>query len=178
MTVVIILVVMTVVIEPWAAEALDGIDVLRGTDRDAVAGLFAACSAQTVRLRFFGGPREFPRAHLDSLLAGPPAAHDAVVAYRGGREHLVGLASFAAGPDAEPGTGELAVLVVDAWQRQGVGTTMIGLLLTRARARGVERVTVNVLSGRRGLLAALGRRLEPVRTSFTADGLTGVYKLA
>jgi GNAT superfamily N-acetyltransferase len=155
----------------------DGLDLLRPADRDAVAGLFAACSAETVRLRFFGVRREFPREHLDALLAGPPAAHDAVVAYRGGRRHLVGLAGFAAGPDGDPGSGELGVLVVDAWQRQGVGTAMIGLLLDRARARGVQHVVANVLPGRHGLLTALGRRLEPVRASFTEDGLTGVYKL-
>ncbi|MEW2520431.1 GNAT family N-acetyltransferase [Actinacidiphila alni] len=158
--------------------APDGIDLLRPTDRDAVARLFAACSAETVRLRFWGGRREFPRDHLDALLAGPPAEHDAVVAHRGGRDHLVGIAGFAAGPDGRPGSGELGVLVVDAWQRRGVGTAMIGLLLARARARGVEHVVANVLPGRHGLLAALGRRLEPVRASFTGDGLTGVYKLA
>jgi RimJ/RimL family protein N-acetyltransferase len=161
-----------------AAGAVDGIDLLRPGDRDAVAGLFASCSAETVRLRFFGARREFPREYLDALLAGPPAVQDAVVAYRGGREHLVGLAGFAAVPDGPPGSGELAVLVTDAWQRQGIGTAMTGLLLARARARGVERVVVNVLPGRRALLAALGRRLEPVRMSFTADGMTGVYKLA
>ncbi|MFJ4405806.1 GNAT family N-acetyltransferase [Streptomyces sp. NPDC088910] len=173
---------MTVVIEGAdrrAAASADGIDLLRPADADAVAALFAACSPETVRLRFLGGAREFPRAHLDRLLAGPPAAHDAVVAYRGGRDRLVGIAGFAADDTAGPGTGgELGVLVVDAWQRRGVGTAMVGLLLARAGARGVEHVTVNVPHGRRGLLAALGRRLEPVRASYTPDGLTAVYKVA
>ncbi|MBY8877499.1 GNAT family N-acetyltransferase [Actinacidiphila acidipaludis] len=168
----------------------------RPGDRAALEALFAACSEDSVRLRFFGRSRAFPREYLAAALAGVPTAHDAVVAYRGGdRTRLAGLASLVAGPSAPAADGaapragmvgpaqadpaELAVLVADAWQRQGAGTAMITALLARARERGVVHVRASVLPGRRGLLAALSHRLpaEPGRSSYTRDGLSVVYKL-
>jgi GNAT superfamily N-acetyltransferase len=170
----------------------------RPADRPALQALFAACSEESVRLRFFGQLRAFPADYLDAALAGVPHVHDAVVAYRGGdRTRLAGMASLVAGPATAPasalttatrpeapvppeaGPAEVAVLVSDAWQRQGAGTAMISALLARARERGVVRVRASVLPGRTGLLAALSRRLppEPGRSSYTRDGLSAVYKL-
>ena len=154
----------------------------RPADRPALQALFAACSEESVRLRFFGQLRAFPGDYLDAALAGVPDTHDAVVVYRDGdRTRLAGLASLVAGPasspDADPA--ELAVLVGDAWQRQGAGTAMITALLARARERGVARVRASVLPGRTALLTSLSRRLppEPGRSSYTRDGLSVVYKL-
>jgi GNAT superfamily N-acetyltransferase len=151
-------------------------------DRDALAALFAACSADSVRLRFFGRLRAFPREYLDGALADPPDVHDAVVAYRDGdRTRLAGLASLVAPSRQEGATAapEIAVLVADPWQRQGAGTAMITTLLARARDRGVAHVRASVLPGRTQLLAALSRRLdpEPGASSYTRDGLSTVYKL-
>ncbi|WNI16369.1 GNAT family N-acetyltransferase [Actinacidiphila sp. ITFR-21] len=146
-------------------------------DRPALADLFTACSPETIRLRFFGRLRAWPRDYLDGALAGPPEQHDSVVAYRSGRTHLLGMASLATPCDAGPDVGELGVLVADPWQRQGVGTAMLELLLTRARARGLERVAASVMPGRPRLLAALAQRLEADGALRARDGLTGIYKL-
>jgi GNAT superfamily N-acetyltransferase len=55
---------------------------VRPDDGPALAALFARCSPETVRLRFFGRLRAFPREYLDAVLAGRADVHDAVVAYR------------------------------------------------------------------------------------------------
>lgn len=146
-------------------------------DAAALADLFAACSPETVRLRFFGRVRALPAEYLADVLAGRPDVHDAVVAYAYGasKARLVGLASLATPPDGR--TAELGVLVADAWQRQGAGRAMIDLLLTRARARGVRRVGAAVLPGRSALLAVLGRRLPAEHLALSADGPSGVYRL-
>ncbi|WP_103890951.1 GNAT family N-acetyltransferase [Actinacidiphila yanglinensis] len=175
---------------------------VRPQDEAALAELFARCSAETVRLRFFGRPRELPRPYLDAMLAGRPETHDAVVAYpeypegAGGPEGPeapegwagpVGLGSLTAGglapgaslypgDDAHP-VGELGLLVVDDWQRRGAGGAMLDTLLDRARARGMRLVSASVLTGRRGLLDVLGRRLPTVRMTRDIDALTGVYRL-
>jgi GNAT superfamily N-acetyltransferase len=159
----------------------------RPADRAALDALFAACSADSIRLRFFGRLRAFPPEYLGG-------AHDAVVAYRTDRTQLAGLASLVAqetgaardtgaagdtGAAEEAAVPELAVLVADPWQRQGAGAAMVGALLARARERGVVRVRASVLPGRRELLAALSRRLEPDpgHSSYTREGLSTVYKL-
>jgi RimJ/RimL family protein N-acetyltransferase len=183
MTAVIILAVMTTVIEPvapplpvaavrrWQAA------VVTPADAAALHDLFAACSQETLRLRFFGRVRALPPEYLDGVLAGRADVHDAVVAYEYGasRARPVGLASLAVPPDA--GAAELGVLVGDAWQRQGAGHAMVDLLLTRARARGVRRVSAAVLPGRSALLAALGRHVAAEHLAHSADGPSGVYKL-
>ena len=205
MTAVMILVTMTTVIDPRIA-AVPVRRVYRtsgqapapapawtvGTvgpgDRAALEALFAACSPDTVRLRFFGRLRAFPPEYLAAVLAGRPAVHDAVVAYRGAdRAHPAGMAGIAAATPADglppmcapATTGVLGVLVADAWQRQGAGAAMTGVRLDRARARGVRHVLVGVLPGRSALLAVLARRLTPVpgAAARTGDGLSAVYRL-
>lgn len=199
MTTVIILVAMTTVIDgagtadpasaqaPATAAAQEGpenrarsgfrIAVVGPGDRAALESLFAHCSPETVRLRFFGFPRAFPEEYADALLAGRPEEHDAVLAYPDtyggngadphgspapygcGDTHPVGLASLAAGPGAEPSAAELGVLVCDGWQRQGVGTALVAALIARARERGVAAVSASVLPGRTALLRAMTQRL-------------------
>ncbi|MFI0895120.1 GNAT family N-acetyltransferase [Streptomyces sp. NPDC020983] len=150
---------------------------VRAADAPALHALFAVCSPETVRLRFFGPVRALPAEYLEQVLAGSPERHDAVVAYArdGARSRLAGLASLALPAGAT--AAELGVLVGDPWQRQGAGHAMLELLLTRARARGVRRVTATVLPGRPALLRALGRRLPAAHLAYTSDGPSGVYKL-
>ncbi|MGW2564107.1 N-acetyltransferase family protein [Streptomyces sp. NPDC001514] len=167
--------------DPWRRPEGAGfwrLDGVRPTDGPALKALFDSCSPESVRLRFFGLLHELPHEYAADVLACRPEVHDAVVAHRGDRGRLAGLASLAAAPEGSPGgAAVLGVLVADAWQRQGLGRAMVDALLTRARQRGVERVSACVLPGRSRLLAILARHMEPESTSRDQDGLTGVYKL-
>ncbi|HEY0574672.1 MAG TPA: GNAT family N-acetyltransferase [Pseudonocardia sp.] len=125
----------------------------------------------------FGRLDELPRRYLESVLASRPDLHDAVVARHRYAGHLAGLASLATGSDMGPEIAELGVLVVDAWQRQGLGTAMVEALVARGRQRGVQRVSACVLPDRARVLAALARRLQPERIVRTPHCLTGVYRL-
>ncbi len=53
---------------------------------------------------------------------------------------------------------ELALAVVDAWQRRGVGRALLAALAARARRAGVRRFTATLLRDNRGALA-LAREL-------------------
>jgi GNAT superfamily N-acetyltransferase len=145
---------------------------ITAADRDAVAALFARCSAETRRLRFFGNVLAMPPGYLTDVLAEVPGQHDAVGAWRG--RELVGLASLAADT---PDSGELAVLVDDAHQRRGVGTRMIATLIARARVRGVTTVTASVLPGRTELLTRLGRHWPVEGIAAGADGVRARYRI-
>jgi GNAT superfamily N-acetyltransferase len=138
--------------------------------------MFARCSADTVYRRFFGRLREFPREYLAGVVAGDPARHDAVLGRLRANGAPVGVASLVGDP-ADPQQAELAVLVEDAWQRQGLGTAMVEILLRRARARGVKRIVVSVLPGRTDVLQAL-RQLRLRRLEHGRDSTTACYLLA
>lgn len=168
---------------PGALPGTDGpgrwyVESVRPGDGPALSALFAGCSPETVRLRFFGLPRELPREYADSVLACRPEVHDAVVVHHGDRRRLAGLAGLAAPAEAEPAAAAvLGVLVADEWQQQGLGRAMVDELLARARRRGVERISATVLPGRSRLLDAMARHLEPESSSLDRDGLTRVYRL-
>jgi GNAT superfamily N-acetyltransferase len=50
---------------------------------------------------------------------------------------------------------DIGVVVADAWQGQGAGPALVRALMTRARARGVTSVTMDVLHGNHRALAMI-----------------------
>src|SRR5262249_7934013 len=132
-------------------------------DRVLVGRLVRACSAETLRRRFFlpGEPAaEVVLARYGRyLLAGPPDGL-AVAALVAGQP--VGLLNLAPA-EVEPGAGrqfELGIMVADSWQRRGIGTALLDYALDRhARPGWTVRATVQpdnlaalaLLWGRRGV---------------------------
>lgn len=152
------------------------VDAVHPADRAALERFFERCSRQTVYRRFFAPLRRFPAAYLDAVLTATPRVHDAVVARCAGGLEIAGLASLAAVSSA-PQTGELGVLVADAWQGRGLGAAMTDRLVERARRRGLQRLSACVLPEQAALLQALERHLEMAAASRESDSLTGVYQI-
>jgi hypothetical protein len=70
--------------------------------------------------------------------------------------------------DADAPVAEVAVTVVDGWQRRGLGTLLLERLSERARAEGIERYTALVSGENRaivGLLDAIGARVLSANAS-------------
>lgn len=94
------------------------------------------------------------------------------------RDHLAMVALDAAGAPLgiarsvrlreDPSAAEVAAEVIDAWQRHGVGTALLGRLARRAEAVGIARFRATVLA-QTGLSAAL--RHQGWRAT-GSDGLT------
>ena len=148
-------------------------------DRADVHRLFTACSIASVRHRFRAPLPAFPARHLDELIAGPPARHDALAVRAGASGELVALGSLATpyGPN-DGHTAELGLLVADAWQRRGLGRALTAALVARAALRGVTRIVAEVEHGRGRLLTAVGRSLTPVSRTAHRDGLTGIFAVS
>jgi GNAT superfamily N-acetyltransferase len=169
---------MTAVIDLPVAIAPWRIAQIRPWDRADVHRLFDACSVETIEHRFRARLPVFPARYLDELLAGPPERHDALTVRAGTTGELVALGSLAApyGPN-DGHTGELGLLVVDAWQRRGLGRALTSALVTRAAGRGVTQIVAEVEHGRGGLLTAMSRGLTPVARTAHRDGLTGIFTI-
>ena len=66
---------------------------------------------------------------------------------------------------------EIGVVVADAWQGRGVGSALVRALLSRAQARGVTSLSMDVLPGNHQVLAmitahwAAARRPSAARTA-------------
>jgi RimJ/RimL family protein N-acetyltransferase len=66
----------------------------------------------------------------------------------------IGVARYVRDPK-DPEVAECAVAVIDDYQRRGIGTLLIGLLIRTAREHGITRFRAWVHTANRGLLAAL-----------------------
>ncbi len=134
-----------------------------------LSDFFAGLSVESRYLRFFAPVT--PACGLLHLLSGAPANVDAVVAVADGV--IVGHALAADGPADACGTREtdVGVVVADAWQRRGVGAALMRALVTRAQARGVTSLVMDVLPENRRVLAMIIAHWPETVIAHSADSL-------
>ena len=117
----------------------------RGEDLP-IRQLFGRLSPETRYLRFFSPMPLLPEPVVQLLSCVDYCRQLALLgefdAPDGGQ--AVALGSFAA---LEPGTAEIALVVADQWQRQGIGTALASRVLLAAEARGFHRFVGHVLHG-------------------------------
>lgn len=114
---------------------------LQPSDVPLVAAMSATLSAESLHRRFFVGTPSIPRALLQQLTTLDHDQHEAVIALAWGQ--IVGLAQYSrlAGTDRA----ELAVMVADAWQHNGIGSSLVTHLAELAAARGIRAFDAAVL---------------------------------
>ena len=141
----------------------------RPADLAALRDFFAGLSAQTRYLRFFAPVTPSPA--LLHLLSGGTGPTYAVVATRG--DAIIGhaMAADRAGLRGARTT-DIGVVVADAWQGQGVGSALVRALISRAQARGVTSLTMDVLPDNRQMLAMIAAHWTVARRHRSADCVT------
>ena len=96
---------------------------------------------------------------------------DALVATAGGA--IIGHAMAADQPAGPAGrVTEIGVVVADACQGHGVGSALVRALISRAEARGVTTLIMEVLPGNREVLAMITGHWPAARTRRGADSVT------
>ena len=126
---------------------------LVASDGPALVDAFSRLSPESRYRRFAVAKAELTHADLDRLTDVDPPRSDALGAFVG--TELVGIAQYADG-DAARGP-ELGILVVDEWQRHGVGSALAHRLIARARALRHPRLHAHVLADNRPGLRFIGR---------------------
>ena len=138
-------------------------------DLAALGDFFAGLSAWTRYLRFFGPVTPSPA--LLRQLCGLPGTIDAVVAVRDGV--IVGHAMAA--DRTNPGgarVADIGVVVADAWQGRGLGAALMRALVTRARARGVTQLELDVLNGNRQVIDMITSHWPAARVERSPDSIS------
>jgi RimJ/RimL family protein N-acetyltransferase len=125
---------------------------------DAIRAFYARLSPRTRYLRFFSPMPTLPDSVLRLLTCVDQRRSLALVAEDGAADgEVVGLASFGA---IDHDRAEVALVVRDDWQHQGVGLELAGRVMQAAELRGFHRFLVHVtwdnLAIRR-LLAHVGK---------------------
>ena len=105
------------------------------------------------RLRFMSSIDNLSRSQLAYLTEIDHQTHLAWGALVAGEP--VAVARLIRRPDASA-SAELAITVVDDWQRRGVGELLVRLLAEIGRSLGVERFDLEALAENKGILRLLG----------------------
>jgi acetyltransferase len=118
---------------------------IRPGDEPLIVALHAEHSPHTIRMRFFGMLKTLSHdslIHLCHLHYDRDMALAAILG-EGDAARMLGVSRYYLNP--ETGTAEFALVVSDAYQRQGLGRRLMQRLIDIARERGVKRLVGQVL---------------------------------
>ncbi len=146
------------------------IRALLPSDRRAVEFAFGRLSERSRYQRFFTVKPDLPVRELASLTRVDHWHHEALIAFSPPPRTPIGIARYVRLDDFD--AAEVAIEVVDDWQRRGVGSALLAALTARAGAAGITRFHVSMLRDNRAaraladhvgpatVLAAAGNVLE------------------
>jgi acetyltransferase len=114
-------------------------------DEPLIIALHAGHSERTIRMRFFSLVKTLTRDSLIRLCHLDYEREMALVAVSNdGGPHILGVSRYYLRPETQ--TAEFALVVGDAYQRQGLGRHLMQRLIAVARERGVGRIEGQVLA--------------------------------
>ena len=138
------------------------------SDKDRLVNGLRQLSLESVRKRFLAAKPRFSQSELRYLTEVDGVNHIALVAVlEDDPEQLVAVARCVRLPD-RPGTAEIAIVVGDPWQGQGLGRELARRLADAALAVGIRRFAATMLGDNeaaRRLMSTFARRLEEGRIS-------------
>ncbi len=129
---------------------------LRSDDGPEMLAAIGRTSTQSLRRRFFAPKKGFSESEKAFFLNVDFKNHVALVAEleEDGYRVIVGGGRFII---VEPGRAEIAFVVVDAYQSQGLGTMLMRHLAALARDAGLKELTAEVLPENAAMLKVFRR---------------------
>ena len=140
------------------------------TDGPLLLDSFARMSAESRQARFLIRKDELTEAEVRYLTDVDHHDHEAIVALSAADDRGVGVARFVRAVDDDQAA-EVAVTVVDDWQRRGLGAVLLSQLLERALQEGIRRFTALIDDSNTamlGLLRSLGVQPRVIDREFGA----------
>jgi RimJ/RimL family protein N-acetyltransferase len=143
------------------------IRALKPEDRDPLLAAVDRTSAQSLYRRFFAVKRGFSETEKAFFLNVDFVDHVALVAVleEDGRRAIVGGGRYVV---LQPGKAEVAFVVVDQYQGQGIGAALMHHLAAIARAAGLQELVAEVLPDNVSMLKVFeksGLRVDTKRES-------------
>jgi GNAT superfamily N-acetyltransferase len=139
-------------------------------DREALRhGVAHDLSPESRYRRFLSPLRELTEEQLDELVGADGIDHCALGALAGVRACPAGVARYIRSR-GRPDHAEVALTVVDAWQRRGLGTLLLAALGTLALDNGVRVFHADLLADNLAVLALL-RRCGDAASMHSLDGV-------
>jgi GNAT superfamily N-acetyltransferase len=131
------------------------------TDRGLLLRGFERLSPESRYRRFLAPMKELTESTIRYLTEIDHHNHEAMIALDERTGEGIGVARYVRNPQ-RPDVAELAVMVIDDWQRRGVGTLLLEVISARAREEGITRFTGLMLATNKEMMDLL-QELGPVR---------------
>ncbi|MGH7143731.1 MAG: GNAT family N-acetyltransferase [Planctomycetota bacterium] len=149
--------------------------VIQPTDEEMMREFFYALSPETVYHRFFSTLKALPHEKLKEFVNISYATDMSLVGVvtEDEREVIVAVGRYAL--DLSTNAAEVAFVVADAWQGQGLGSYMFKQLMGIAQKRGIVRFTADVLADNAAMLHVF-HKYSPTPIQSVLDG--GIYQLS
>jgi len=147
-----------------------GLARLEPTDGPELRRFFFRLSPETLYRRFHSPITRPEQAHPKFLLDIDHRDREAVVAVVDGE--IVGVARYVRHPGSC--AAEVAVVVADDWQRQGIATRLMTSLAGFAINNGVERFTLNMQADNKPVLRLVDRLYPGAATTHSQGILEAV----
>ncbi len=116
---------------------------VHGADAPLLADGFTRLSPESRRMRFLAAKSALTAAELRFFTEVDHHDHEALGALDHAEGRGVGIARYVRYA-ADPQAAEIAITVIDDWQRRGLGTELLARLSDRAREEGIRRFTALV----------------------------------
>ena len=145
-------------------------------DCEAIKSFVTGLSLRARYLRFFTSASPPTPAVLRGLCGGGRTT-DVLVATAGGAVIGHAMAADAVAPDGGRVT-DIGLVVADGWQHHGVGSDLLGRMITRAAARGVSALEMEVLPENRPMLAIISRLWADAKYEYDGGSVTVRVPLA
>jgi RimJ/RimL family protein N-acetyltransferase len=156
-----------------AAGGRPGLATLEEDDAGLLDILLERLSPTSVYRRFFS-----PVVRADQFKASLRTTErwerDSIAAVEGGE--VVGLAQYSRRVGSREA--DMAIVVADAWQQQGLGTRLVAALADRAAAEGITAFAISIQGENHAAIRLLSRVAPGTRLAFAAGVGEAVIPLA
>jgi RimJ/RimL family protein N-acetyltransferase len=145
------------------------IRAVRFADKDGIASAFSQLDPESIYTRFFHAKVALSDQELKTATEIDFERVVALVATveSEGRETIIGGGRYMAFDSPAGRTAEVAFLVEEDYQGQGIATRILNHLVRIAREKGVDRFEAEVLPGNTSMLAVFSRSGLPMKQSET-----------
>jgi RimJ/RimL family protein N-acetyltransferase len=129
---------------------------LRPDDKDDMLAAIGRTGMQSLQRRFFAVKRGFSEKEIAFFMNIDFSNHVALVALadEDGRSVIIGGGRYIV---VEPGQAEIAFVVIDAYQGQGIGTLLMRHLAAIARDAGLKELIAEVMPENAAMRKVFGR---------------------
>jgi RimJ/RimL family protein N-acetyltransferase len=144
------------------------IRVVSPEDRQRIVAAFGKLEPDSIYTRFFSMKKELSAAELDRVTTTDFEHYLALAASigSGAGETLIGGASYTVLRSTDGArAAEVAFTIEEDYQRQGLASTLLGLLAGIAREHGITRLEAEVLEGNASMLSVFEHSGLPMVTT-------------